>query len=332
LSALADRYDQQTRSHTQWLQHEWDAAKPRIEELCKSTGQLETELESEQAHAQWLQNEWNAARQRIEELFKSTGQLEAELASEQAHAQWLQNEWDTDRQRGEELRKATGQLETQLNAANEQIEELNKNKRQLEIELNTVNEHNSQLQAHAQWLQNELDAVTEKVNELNHSSHHWWTVSDQLNQELRSIYASKFWRITWPLRKIMQIAKWALALPARIMRWTIRLPKRIVKPLVRWSMRKTLNNPDRKKHALNMLAKYPRLKQHLRLFAMNSGLIAGPSMASATSHSSGSSLGGQSTVSTAYSPGLPETSISNLSPRAAIIYAELKRSIDARKN
>ena len=131
----------------------------------------------------------------------------------------------------------------------------------------------------------------------------------QLNQELHSIYASKFWRITWPLRKIMQIAKWALALPVRIMRWAIRLPKRIVKPLMRWSMRKTLNNPGRRKRVLNMLAKYPQLKQHLRLFAMNSDLIAGPSMASTTSHSSGSSLDGQNTVSTAYSPDLPETSI-----------------------
>ena len=73
LDALAERYDQQTLSHIQWLQSEWDAAKQRIEELSKRSGQLET-------HSQWLQQEWDAAKLSNEQL--------------QAHSQWLQKEWD----------------------------------------------------------------------------------------------------------------------------------------------------------------------------------------------------------------------------------------------
>jgi hypothetical protein len=130
----------------------------------------------------------------------------------------------------------------------------------------------------------------------------------------------------------MQITKRALALSACTMRWAIRLPKRMVKPLVRWSMRMTLNNPARKKHALNMLAKYPQLKHHLRLFAKSSGLIAEPNIISTTSRAFESDPDSQSAGTTAYSSIMSEESISNLSPRAASIYAELKRSIDARKN
>ena len=52
-------------------------------------------------------------------------------------------------------------------------------------------------------------------------------------------------------------------------------------------MRKTLNNPRRKNRALNMLAKYPQFKQHLRLFAIRSGLIADRNMSSTTDHASG---------------------------------------------
>ena len=93
------------------------------------------------------------------------------------------------KQRIEELSKSTGRLETELAA--EQTKAIN-----LSLEINAANEHNTQLQAHAQWLQNEWDAASAKVHELSHSSHHWWTVADQLSQEKQSIYSSKFWRIS----------------------------------------------------------------------------------------------------------------------------------------
>jgi SAM-dependent methyltransferase len=124
----------------------------------------------------------------------------------QRHTQWLQNERDTAKQR---------------------IEELSKSSERLEAKLIVANEHNTQLQAHAQWLQNELNTASAKVDKLNHDAHKWWAMADQLNQEQQKIYSSKFWRLTWPLRKIMQAAKGALVLPARTIRWALRLPKRI---------------------------------------------------------------------------------------------------------
>ncbi|WAK02054.1 FkbM family methyltransferase [Methylobacter sp. YRD-M1] len=251
-----------------------------------------------QAQAQWLQSGWDVARQRIEELCKSAGQLETELSSTRerneqlhAHAEWLQQT---------EQAKATN----------------------LAAELNAANEHNTQLQARAQWLQNELDAANSKISELNQLSHHWWVIADRLSQEQKSIYASKFWRITWPLRKIMQIAKWSLTLPVRMMKWFTRFPKRLGKPLMVWVMRKILNNSDMKNHALDTLAKYPLIKQHLRLFAIRAGLINDETASDE-----------QINVETVYSLDMEEELINNLSPSAARIYAELlKRSIDARKN
>jgi len=242
-----------------------------------------------QTHSEWLQNEWVAAKQRIEEISKNTGQLEAELAVE---------------------RQKVGSLASELNAANE---------------------HNTQLQAHAQWLQNELDAANSKINELNQLSHHWWTVADRLSQEQQSIYASKFWRITWPLRKIMQITKWSLILPVRSMRWGARLAKGMIKPLVIWAMRKTLDNPRIRNRTLSVLTEYPQLKQHLRLLAMRSGLIPGIAT-SRTGHSSGVNADSQSAVETMYSSNMQEKPLNNLSPRAIRIYTKLKKSIDVRKS
>ncbi|MEF3074304.1 FkbM family methyltransferase [Methylobacter sp. Wu1] len=269
-----------------------------------------------QAHAQWLQNEWDAANNHNTQL--------------QTHAQWLQNGWDTARQRIEELSRSMGQLEAQLasdqqrnghlvselKAANEHNTQLQAHTQWLQNEFNAANEHNARLQAHAQWLQGNLDEANAKVHELS--------------QEHQRIYASTFWRLTWPLRKTMQIAKWSLALPARIIEWAIRLPKRMAKLLLVWAMRKSLNNPSIKNRALSKLAKYPRLKQHLRLLATRSGLIAGGNMTSRAGHSF--SFESQSAVATTYSSNMQEESIDTLSPRAARIYAELKKSIDTRNN
>lgn len=53
-------------------------------------------------------------------------------------------------------------------------------------------------------INNIIKVNTAKIDELNHSAHHWWTVTDGLNQELQSVYASKSWKITRPLRLVLK--------------------------------------------------------------------------------------------------------------------------------
>ena len=264
----AREHESRLQAHAQWLQNVWDAAKQRVEELSQRTGRLESELGLErqltarqgvdlqaaredeirlQAHAEWLQNVWDAAKQRVEELSQRTGRLESELGLErqltarqgvdlqaarehesrlQDHAQWLQNVWDAAKQRVEELSQRTGRLESELGL-----------ERQLTarqgVDLQAAREDEIRLQAHAQWLQNEWDAAKAKIDELNHSSHHWWTMADAFNKELQAVYAGKSWRITWPLRRANQAAKWVLMLLKRTVRWLLRLPVSLLSFTVR---------------------------------------------------------------------------------------------------
>jgi O-antigen chain-terminating methyltransferase len=300
MQAIEEAVDVQvaTTRHLQWQQQQVQRSLERERDIAA----MQVQMNQLQAHAQWLQNEWDAAKQQADFISNKAEQLEAKLESVnennsqlQAHAQWLQNELDE--------ANSKSQAHAQW----------------LQKELDDVN---SKSQAHAQWLQNELDSANSKINELNQLSHHWWVIADRLSQEQKSIYASKFWRITWPLRKIMQIAKWSMTLPVRTMKWFIRLPKHLGKPLIVWAMRRILNNSDMKNHALDTLARYPLIKQHLRLFAIRVGLINDEAASDE-----------QINVEIVYSLDMEEKLINNLSPSAARIYAELlKRSIDARKN
>ncbi len=271
LNTLAERYDQQAEGHAQWLQNEWNTAQQRIEQLCKWTGQLETKLAAERQKAESLAAELSLAKEQY-----TQHQVIGERRK--SNVQLLQNEWDATKQRVEELNKHTGCLETELNQLRTHTQWLQNEYNQLQTHAQWLQNESNQLQTHAQGLQNELNATRAKVHELTYSSHHWWTVADQLRQEQQSIYASKFWRFTWPLRKIMQAAKWTLVLPARTVRWAIRLPKRIASRL------------------------------------------------------SGTGSNPQNSVAAVYPPTIPEESINNLSPRAALIYTDLKKAIEARKN
>ncbi|MDD5319240.1 MAG: class I SAM-dependent methyltransferase [Methylococcales bacterium] len=107
---LAERYDQQTFNHAQWLQNEWDNAKQRIQELSKSTGRLEAEINQQQAHSQWLQNEWDIAKQHNTQL--------------QAHSQWLQNEWDIAKQHNTQLQAHAQWLQNEWDTAKAEVHEL----------------------------------------------------------------------------------------------------------------------------------------------------------------------------------------------------------------
>lgn len=243
--------------------------------------------------------------------------LEAKAQSEEARAQMAEGQLARSLEQNDLLDKEVAESRAQSDHLRENLV--------------TAQENESRLQAHAQWLRNEWDAAKAKVDELNHSSHHWWAVADQLNRELQGVYASKSWRITWPLRQAMLAAKWMVALPKRAVRWMLRLPKRMAKPLVVWAMRQTLANSGLKARALSVLTKRPQLKQRLREFAERSGLIAGWGTASPMSQPAEPSASAKNTVEAAHLLIMQTEFPKNLSLRAARIYIDLQKTSEARK-
>lgn len=142
-----------------------------------------------------------------------------------------------------------GQLEHKLNEKNEE----------LESKLSELQQEHDQ----SQWLHNEWDAARAKNEELNHSSHHWWAVADGFNQELQSIYDSRFWRLTWPLRKAMQ----ALKAMFQFLAGFVVLPRKAASWILSKSITYVLRR-DRLKHQVRKyIYRYPRLTAHLRAFA-----------------------------------------------------------------
>jgi hypothetical protein len=138
--------------------------------------------------------------------------------------------------------------------------------------------------------------------------------------------------MTWPLRKTMQGIKYLLAPTMRMAHKALRLPKHSAKSLMVWGTRKTLSNPYLRSRALEVLAKHPWLKHRLRQLATRAELITSWEAGTPTSHELKRGSEPETTDAIAYSPYTPEESIQNLSPRAARIYADLKRACEASKS
>ncbi len=165
-------------------------------------------------------------------------------------------------------------------------------------------------------IKGELKVSEQKIYELNQSSHHWWLESERLNNELQTVYGSKSWRITWPLRKLMQFFKWLLRLPMQLALWLIRLPKRTVRWLLVKMMSSVIKHPALKVRAMNWLHNYPNLKEKLRRLAQARGLIA--------SQQNNLPTQGQSELTVS---GNQASDLSALTPNARRIYGELKAAI-----
>lgn len=298
-------------SCVQKLQSELNAAQTQLGEKITTLASREATLAEQQAHGQRLENEWNAAKIKIEELnqaFQETlaRQHEAQIATieVEARAQKLQSELNEARTNAEGLNAQWSETLAAL----------------LNREATLADE-----KARSQWLENEWNAAKAKITELNQTSHHWWTVSTSLNRELQSVYHSKSWRITWPLRKLTQFFKWLGFLPVRLTRRLVCLPKRAVRWLLVKTIAFVLGHPAVKVRAKAWLCRHPGLENRLRRFTAAKGLVneppAGPSVLSvpAAARQEGNEFAA------------PDPDLSHLTPRARQIHAGLKAAIAHRR-
>jgi FkbM family methyltransferase len=121
------------------------------------------------------------------------------------------------------------------------------------------------------WLVRQYDErLREKEESINWLNSEW----ERLNTQLQAVYKSSSWRITWPLRKLMQLFRWMAALPYRVAIFLIGLPKRLIRRFLIKAMVFTLKRPALKFRATAWLRKYPRLDIRLRRLAQARGLIA----------------------------------------------------------
>ena len=224
----------------------------------------------------------------------------AQQAEDKAH--WLQNEWDAAQQKMAELSHRTGALETELATQREQTA-------QREHELTTAREQVNTLEAKTHWLQNEWDAAKALANKLqteldavHAANHHHWQLAEAREQQIQALYQSHSWRITAPMR-------WLVSAPLRAANRVFHLPreaklksKEKIKLLLAHAKLYINRRPKLRRATIAVLSLFPTLKKRLRRATMDASTaqITQPPIA---------------------------TDLTNLTPRARVIYSDLKAAI-----
>ena len=217
------------------LTEDLDAARQRTELLGV---ELQTSLESEarqQDNALRLQEELATAELKINAL--------------ESRMRALQGEWDASRRDVGALEHQVGALEVKVRVREQQAGALEQQVGALEQQMGVREQQLGALERQVgagngeiRWLQGDLSAAVAKAEEHRASTHHWWTVADGLNQELRSVYSSRSWRITAPLRHAVRAAAGCWRVAARTARRVVGLPRRAAGVMMPWARR---SQPER---------------------------------------------------------------------------------------
>ena len=134
------------------------------------------------------------------------------------------------------------------------------NEHKLNNELNTAKHQIDEKEETLTLINNELNTAKHQISTLSQSSRYWQLESEHFQTELSLIYSSKFWRITHPIRRLLQFFKYFISLPKRVISWSlIRIMSCIIK------------RPWLKVRVMIVLNNLPKLKVKFRKLAQGQG-------------------------------------------------------------
>lgn len=156
---------------------------------------------------------------------------------------------------------------------------------------------------HSQSLQNKWDKSREKLDELNRSSHHWHMHATAKEQAVEALLRSTSWRLTWPLRAAKRLIIWLFKLPVRFIR-------AIIREILAMMIRNVIKYSSLRSKLSKILRGSPKLHSHLRQFALSRGIL----------NTNGS-----------FNSQKDEVDLSDMTPRARVIYQQLKQAIEDKR-
>lgn len=233
-------------------------------------------------------------------------------------------------------RQLTGTLDQQLNnfignaitKAITEIEWLYDKQEELQIQNETMLAESTQREALLRdkeeaitWLDNEWKATKLIVENLQQSKQKWLLQSERLEKQLHNVFNSYSWRITWPLRKLLQFFLWLFSLSTRFLSW-LAYP---LKFLVRWLLLNVnsfvLKRPRLQVRAQNWLDRHPKITARLQQLKQVDGSLGLPQATTPE-------LPQPELMAEHNEASILEGSLSDLTDSARLIYHELQASIN----
>lgn len=116
----------------------------------------------------------------------------------------------------------------------------------------------------------ELQATKKELSNVHAANHQHWLLAEQRQQQINALLSSWSWRLTSPLRFVLDATKTPLSSLINLVKWPLIWPAKKL-------MVKVLANPQRAIRINHwLMQKMPFVHRHLRQFAIHRGLMREP--------------------------------------------------------
>jgi FkbM family methyltransferase len=185
----------------------------------------------------------------------------------------------------------------------------------LEMRCQQVKTRSQQLEARCLQLETESQRAEAQMQRALETAKDWEQRAQVLADRVTAVHASSSWRITAPMRAVKRVATGDFSLGRRAAGLVAKGVRATIRPYAVLLARAVLDRPALRHRISNALRKFPTLREHLALFVRKAGLLPG-------APASDGLMGGGA---------FAEWNLSNMTPSARKIYAELKDAIQQRK-
>lgn len=179
----------------------------------------------------------------------------------------------------------------------------------------------------------ELDELRNRLDMAERHALHWQAEAEQHRAEaelwhakLIAVHHSTSWRITAPMRVVRRLATMSSFPEEGASSMLISRVRKVLRPLAVAAIRSVLNRPRLKRSVRAVIDRIPALREHLILFAINSGLIRSAASGEPTTGGQGDVMHSE-LEQNEVAPSM-ESRLSELPTSARRIYADLKIAID----
>ncbi len=306
LETLAKRHDDQIFWHIDQVGQRAQKA----EQTAESAQNLaqETETKAQKAEDTSIQAESKA--QKAEQTAENAQSLAQEADTKAQKAEDISSQAESKAQKAEQTAENAQSLAQEADTKAQKAEQTTENAQNLAKAAETIAQKAEDTAIHAESKAQHAQMLAEAAQAQAH----------QFHAQLNAVYNSYSWRVTWPLRKTVDIARWSVNLPMRLIKWMIRLPGNLVARLMSFAIKRE----SLRVKLLERVNKHPWLKARLTSIGQNRGVLPEDNFP----ENENTLL-----VSQNYNQSFneQEADLENMTPRARQIYHDLKKAIEQRQ-